>query len=98
DNYLRKSANLKAVFLLLDIRHKPSENDLKMYEWIIKSGRPPVIIATKADKIKRSQLNKHMDIIRVTLNLNKETQIIAYSDLNKQGRNEIYDLITSLST
>ncbi|MCL2051303.1 MAG: ribosome biogenesis GTP-binding protein YihA/YsxC [Lachnospiraceae bacterium] len=93
NNYLHTSKKLKAVFLLIDIRHKPSENDILMYEWIAKSGKPPLIIATKADKIKRSQLDKHIKMIRATLNLNSETPIIPYSSMTKQGREEIYSIL-----
>jgi len=95
DNYLNKSKKLKAVFLLIDIRHKPSENDIQMYKWINGSGHPPIIIATKADKIKRSQLTKHLNTIRTTLNLPKTPPIIPYSDHTKQGRNEIYEILGS---
>jgi len=93
DNYLNKSKKLKAVFLLIDIRHKPSENDIQMYKWINASGHPPIIIATKADKLKRSQLPKHLNIIHTTLNLPQASPIIPYSDHTKQGRTEIYKIL-----
>ena len=96
DHYLTTSKKLKAVFLLLDIRHKPSENDIQMYQWITLSNHPPVIIATKADKIKRSQLAKHLKMIRSTLNVSSEIKIIPYSALTKQGREDIYDILGKL--
>ena len=69
ERYLQESKQLKAVFLLIDIRHEPSANDVMMYDWIVRQGFYPVIIATKADKIKRSQLQKHLKMIRTTLQL-----------------------------
>ncbi|MCL2718069.1 MAG: ribosome biogenesis GTP-binding protein YihA/YsxC [Lachnospiraceae bacterium] len=95
DNYLNNSQKLNAVFLLVDIRHKPSENDIQMCEWITLSGNPPIIIATKADKVKRSQISKHLNIIRTALNLEREIPIIPYSAHTKQGREEIYEILGS---
>ena len=62
ENYLHTSERLALVFLLIDIRHEPSANDKMMYDWILHNGFTPVIIATKADKIKRSQLQKQIKI------------------------------------
>ena len=63
ERYLHSSAQLKAVFLLIDIRHAPSENDRIMYQWIVDQGFHPIIIATKLDKIKRSQVQKQMKVL-----------------------------------
>lgn len=93
ERYLHKSKQLKLVFLLIDIRHAPGANDVHMYHWIKDSGFEPIIIATKADKIKRSQLDKCLKIIRETLKVDKGTVMIPYSSLTKQGREEIYDLL-----
>lgn len=93
EKYLHTSKQLKAVFLLVDIRHEPSANDVNMYEWIVANGYYPIIIATKADKINRSQLQKHVKQIRVGLNVVKDTPIIPYSAVTKQGRDEIWELI-----
>lgn len=93
ENYLKRSKQLKAVFLLIDIRHEPSANDVMMYDWIVNQGFYPVIIATKLDKIKRSQLQKHLKIIKEKLNVKKETIVIPYSAQTKQGREEIYELL-----
>ena len=60
ERYLQKSKQLKAVFLLIDIRHDPSANDKMMYDWIVHNGYQPIIIATKVDKLKRSQVQKHV--------------------------------------
>ncbi len=92
ERYLQESRQLKAVFLLIDIRHEPSANDVMMYDWIVRQGFYPVIIATKADKIKRSQLQKHLKMIRTTLQLPAGTKVIPFSSVTKQGRDEIWKL------
>lgn len=96
ERYLRGSKQLKAVFLLIDIRHEPSANDVSMYEWILGNGFEPIIIATKLDKIKRSQVSKNVKVIRDTLKCRPGTVIIPFSAENKQGREEIYETITTL--
>ncbi len=96
ENYLHKSKQLKAVFLLIDIRHEPSANDRNMYEWILYQGYKPIIIATKLDKINRSQIQKHMKMLKVGLNVEKDTIVIPFSAQTKQGREEIYELIDGL--
>lgn len=96
ERYLHTSEQLKLIFLLIDIRHNPSANDKMMYDWICHNGFMPVIIATKLDKIKRSQLQKQLKIIRTGLELPKETAIFPYSALNKQGRDEIWEYIENV--
>lgn len=93
ERYLHTSENLVLVFLLIDIRHEPSANDKMMYDWIVHNGFTPVIIATKSDKIKRSQLQKNLKSIRTKLEMPKEDIIFPYSALSKQGREEILDYI-----
>ena len=93
ERYLRNSQMLKMVFLLIDIRHEPSANDKLMYEWIIFNGYHPVIIATKLDKINRSQVQKHVKMVREGLGMEKDGIIIPFSAETKQGRDEIWDLI-----
>ena len=95
ENYLHRSRRLQAVFLLVDIRHEPSGNDKMMYEWIVHQGFSPVIIATKLDKIKKSQVSKNVIIIREGLGMKKDGILIPYSALSKQGREEIYALLDS---
>ena len=95
ENYLHRSRRLQAVFLLVDIRHEPSGNDKMMYEWIVHQGFSPVIIATKLDKIKKSQVSKNVRIIREGLGMKKDGILIPYSALSKQGREEIYALLDS---
>ena len=98
ERYLNQSEMLKAVFLLVDIRHEPSANDKNMYEWIVYQGYDPIIIATKLDKINRSQIQKHVKMIKTGLNVKPGTVVIPFSATSKQGREEIWDLITSLNT
>ncbi|MBD5459679.1 MAG: YihA family ribosome biogenesis GTP-binding protein [Lachnospiraceae bacterium] len=93
ERYLKKSKQLKEVFLLIDIRHKPSENDRTMYEWILSQGFHPIIIATKLDKIKRSQIENQVRLISETLEAEPDTILIPFSALTKQGRDEIYELL-----
>lgn len=93
ENYLHTSRQLKAVFLLVDIRHEPSGNDKMMYEWIVSQGFKPIIIATKLDKINRSQIQKHVKMVRDGLKVEKGTVVIPYSAQTKQGRDEIYELL-----
>ena len=94
--YLHRSKKLQLVFLLVDIRHAPSENDRIMYNWICKMGYSPVIIATKLDKINRSQIQKQLKLIRTGLNAEQDTVMIPFSATTKQGREEIYDLLDQL--
>ena len=93
ERYLHTSEQLRLVFLLIDIRHEPSANDKHMYQWIVDQGFNPVIIATKLDKLKRSQVPKHVKQIRVGLNVTEGTPIVPFSAVSKQGRDEIWDLI-----
>lgn len=86
ENYLHSSQQLRAVFLLIDIRHEPSVNDKQMYDWVVYQGYDPIIIATKLDKIKRSQVQKHLKMIREGLQVKPKTPILPYSALSKQGR------------
>ncbi len=93
ENYLHRSRRLKAVFLLIDIRHAPGSNDCIMYDWIKKQGYQPIIIATKLDKIKRSQLTKQVSLIKSTLKAGDDTTVIPFSAERKQGRDEIYTVL-----
>ena len=94
ENYLHKSQVLKRVFLLIDIRHEPSDNDRTMYDWIVYNGYQPVIVATKLDKLKRSQVPKAVKILRTGLGLGSDVTVIPFSAETKQGRDEIWDMIT----
>ena len=96
ERYLKKSKMLKCIFLLIDIRHDPSANDKMMYDWIVSNGYKPVIIATKLDKLKRSQIQKHVKMVREGIGMEKEDVLIPFSAETKQGRDEIWALIESL--
>ena len=93
ERYLHGSKQLKAVFLLIDIRHAPSANDKMMYHWIVEMGFHPIIIATKLDKIKRSQIQKQIKIVKQGLDLVPGTMVIPFSAETKQGRDEIWELV-----
>ena len=95
ENYLKKSNQLKQVFLLIDIRHNPSENDRMMDEWIVSNGYRPVIVATKLDKIKRSQVGKQVKAVRTGLGLKEDDILIPFSAQTKQGLSELWKLIDS---
>ena len=98
ERYLHQAKQLKLVFLLVDIRHEPSANDIQMYEWICYQGFRPVIIATKADKLGRNQIVKQCGIIKKTLGMQKEDVLIPFSAVSKQGREEIWALIANCVT
>ncbi|MDO4262004.1 MAG: ribosome biogenesis GTP-binding protein YihA/YsxC [Eubacteriales bacterium] len=97
ERYLHTSRQLRAVFLLIDIRHEPSANDRTMYEWIVHQGYEPIIIATKLDKIKRSQIQKQIRIVRDGLGLLPGSRLIPFSAETKQGRDEIWSVIEELT-
>ena len=96
ERYLHGSKRLRAVFLLIDIRHEPSANDKRMYEWIVYNGYDPIIIATKLDKINRSQIQKHLKMVRTGLNVKPGTAVLPFSALTKQGREEIWEQMDGL--
>lgn len=96
EKYLHTSKQIKCIFLLIDIRHEPGKNDKQMYDWILHNGYQPVIIATKLDKLKRSQVAKCVKIVREGLGLSKEGVLIPFSSQTKQGKEEIYDFIENL--
>lgn len=96
EHYLHSSKQLRQVFLLIDIRHEPGANDIQMCEWIRAQGLMPVIIATKSDKIKRSQIQKQLKLIRETLKLQKDCVMIPFSSEDKSGRDEVYALLDAI--
>ena len=96
ERYLRSSKQLRAVFLLIDIRHEPSQNDVEMYRWIADNGYEPIVIATKLDKINRSQTAKNLRVIRDKLKVREGIKIIPFSAQTRQGREEIYETIDEI--
>ena len=97
ERYLHTAKSLKAVFLLIDIRHEPGENDRMMYDWIVHNGFSPIIIATKLDKIKRSQVAKQVKLVKTGLKVLPGTQVIPFSAVSRQGRDEIWEVIEGLT-
>ena len=96
EKYLRQSKMLKYVFLLIDSRHKPSDNDIMMCEWIVSQGVTPIIVATKTDKLKRSQIKGQMELIMKTLNLTSKEQLLPFSSETKVGVNELWEIIEAI--
>ena len=92
ERYLHSSTQLKVIFLLIDIRHKPGEHDKQMYRWVSEQGYEPVVIATKLDKIKRSQIDKHLKMLKQELGMSSLGTIIPFSSMTKQGKDEIWAL------
>ena len=95
EKYLRKSANLKQVFLLVDIRNIIDQNHKMMYNWIVDNGFRPVIIATKLDKLKRSQVAKHVKAVRTGLGLREDDILIPFSSETKQGLDVLWETVES---
>ena len=97
ERYLHQSKMLCCVFLLIDIRHDPSANDRLMYDWIVQQGYTPVMIATKVDKLKRSQVAQHVKAVSQGLDLPKDGILITFSAETKDGREEIWQLIETMA-
>ena len=99
ENYLHTSKKLEAVFLLVDIRHEPSDNDVMMFDWVLAAGFTPYIVATKSDKIKRSQLAKQTAMIRRTIKEKSKVshdvsfEMIPFSGTSKAGREDLYNVL-----
>jgi len=97
ETYLNTRSELKMLILLVDIRHTPTSDDVLMHNWIQNSTLPYIVVATKADKISRSQLAAKLKDIRSTLKVSDNIQLIPFSSISKQGRNEIWEKIYELS-
>lgn len=93
EKYLSTREQLEAVILLIDIRHAPTKDDVMMYDWIVANGLQPIIVATKLDKIKRSQIEKQKKLIRETLGASKDLVLIPFSSETKAGREELLALL-----
>lgn len=97
EHYLHTSRQLKAVFLLVDIRHRPSGNDKMMYDWMVHQGFHPMIIATKLDKLKRSQVSKCVKEVKEGLGTAQGDLVIPFSSVTRQGREEVWQLMEQVS-
>ena len=96
DRYLHSRENLKEVFLLVDIRHEPNENDLMMYNWIIEMGFSGYVIATKLDKVGKSRLQQYIKVIANKLGIRDRKKIIYYSSETKENRKYIYNVFSEI--
>lgn len=90
EEYLTTRKNLKMVFMLIDFRHKPSENDILMYDYLKYYKLPVCVIATKYDKVKSSQRDKQEKVVRETLKIKEEDSLVLFSSITKKGREEVY--------
>lgn len=97
ENYLNTSKQLRMVFLLVDIRHAPNANDCQMFDWVVRSGFEPVVIATKLDKIRKNQVSRQCGLVRETLGMRQDELLIPFSAETKQGREEIWTLLEKSS-
>lgn len=93
ENYLKSRSNLQKVFLLIDQRHKPTDDDIMMYNYLKYYHIPVTVICTKTDKVSKNNQEKNKNIIIKTLNLDSNDNIILFSNITKIGKNEIYDEI-----
>ena len=96
EEYLLERPQLKSIILLIDIRHEPSQNDKLMYDWLKHYAYKIIIVTTKSDKLKRSQINKHISIISKSLQLDKEDILIPFSSETRDGRDKLWDIIKSV--
>ncbi len=97
EEYLQKREELKRVFLLVDFRHKPSENDLLMYNFLKYYNIPVTVVATKVDKVGASKKDKNYKIIKDTLDIVVGDNIILFSSVSKMGKDEILNMIEDLT-
>ncbi len=93
EGYLLKREELKAIIMLVDIRHEPGENDLMMYDWLKHYGHNIIIAATKSDKLKRSQLDKHKKMLKNAFGLEKDEILLPFSSETRSGREELWEII-----
>lgn len=93
ENYLQNREQLKKIILLVDIRHEVGKNDKMMYDWIKYYHNEVIVVATKMDKINRSQVQKHLNMIKKGLGLTENDRIIAFSAETKQGKEELWQAI-----
>lgn len=96
EDYLKERDNLKMVFMLIDFRHKPTNDDVLMYEYLKYYNIPVTVVATKSDKVSRSIYDKNKKIIKETLNLIDGDELVLFSSVDKEGKKEVHDKITSI--
>ena len=93
EGYLLKREELKAIIMLVDIRHEPGENDLMMYDWLKHYGHNIIIVATKSDKLKRSQLDKHKKMLKNAFGIEKDDILLPFSSETRSGKEELWEII-----
>lgn len=93
EQYLVERDQLKKIVLLVDSRHKPTSDDINMYNWIKHYNYEVLVVGTKLDKLKRNDINKNKKIIRDTLKMDKDDKILLISSLNKEGKEEVLEQI-----
>ncbi|GKX28113.1 putative GTP-binding protein EngB [Vallitalea longa] len=96
ESYLYERQQLKQILLLVDIRHEPNNNDKMLYDWIVYNGFAPIVIATKLDKLKRSQVDKHVSVIKKAFNIKDRNRIVPFSATTKQGKDELWEMLDSI--
>ena len=96
EDYLKERENLKMVFMIVDLRHKPTEDDILMYNYLKYYNIPVTIIATKSDKVSKNNYDKNLKIVKETLNLTDSDKIVLFSSQSKLGKNETYEIIEDL--
>lgn len=97
NKYLETSESIEEIVMLIDIRHEPSDKDIQMFEWILRiTGYEPIVIATKLDKIKKSEVNKNIQIIKDKLMSSNECMVIPFSAETKDGASEFLKVISDL--
>ena len=95
EEYIKSRENLRAVFLLIDFRHKPDQNDVLMYNYLKYYEIPTIIVATKIDKVKEKDKVKQEKVLRDTLNVQESDSVVLFSSITKKGRDEIYNLLST---
>ncbi len=96
EDYLNYRENLLAVFLLVDIRHEPTEYDIMMYDYIKAAGFKSVVIATKLDKISNNELMQKRNQIKKTLSMDSNDLLLAVSNSNRKGKYKIWDYLNQI--
>ncbi|WP_018247877.1 ribosome biogenesis GTP-binding protein YihA/YsxC [Orenia marismortui] len=93
EGYLLNRSNLEAILLVIDARHKPTKDDIQMFNWIVQMNMPALVVATKIDKIKKSQRKKQEKLIKNTLGINQFTPFTFFSAETGEGKNEVFKFI-----
>ena len=96
EDYLKERDNLKMVFMLIDFRHKPTNDDVLMYEYLKYYNIPVTVVATKSDKVSRNSYDKNKKIIKDTLDMIESDNLVLFSAVDKEGKKEVHEKIISV--